>query len=201
MRIQRNHFGSKSRFLTLAGLLASCLLLSALAACGSEKPEPSTAPDYERALSGAPAPLAALYDQAGQLLGGGKQAYEERIAELNGEGYPAVVNIWASWCGPCILEIPHFQRVAARLGKRVAFLGINSQDAEDSASTFLRDNPLPYPSYLDPDKKIHTSVGALYLPATVFYDRKGETYTKQGYYSSDRELMADIRRYALGQKQ
>lgn len=198
MRIRRNFFGSRSRSHAWAVLLIFACLPLTLSACGgSDAAEPSAAPDYDQALSGAPAPLASLYDQAGELLDGGKEAYEQRVADLNQEGFPVVVNLWASWCGPCIVETPHFQRVSARLGKRVAFLGVNSQDDNDSASAFLRDNPLPYPSFVDPDKQIHTAVGALYLPATVFYDRDGESFTKQGFYSSDAQLTADIRRYAL----
>ena len=69
-------------------------------------------------------------------------------------GYPVVVNVWASWCGPCRFEFPHFQRAAAAYGKRVAFLGIDSQDSDDAAATFLREEPVPYPSYTDPDEEI-----------------------------------------------
>lgn len=153
-------------------------------------------PDYARALAGAPAPLAALHAQADELLPGGTAAYERRIAAL--EGYPVVTNVWASWCGPCRLEFPILQQMAARYGKRVAFLGINSQDSEDTAATFLEEAPVPYPSYTDPDKEIAGSVKAVGLPDTAFYDRSGElVFRKIGPYSDAAELEADIRRYAL----
>ena len=113
-------------------------------------------PDYARALAGSPAPLAALHAQADRLLPGGTAAYEQRIAAL--EGYPVVVNVWASWCGPCRFEFPILQKLSARYGKRVAFLGVDSQDSSDAASTFLREAPVPYPSYTDPDKKIAESL-------------------------------------------
>lgn len=154
-------------------------------------------PDYAKALAGSPAPLAALHRQAGQLLPGGKDAYVKRIAALR--GYPAVVNVWASWCGPCRFEFPHFQQAAADYGKRVAFLGIDTQDSDDAASTFLEEAPVPYPSYTDPDKDVGESIGAsLGLPDTAFYDRRGKlVYLKQGPYDDEAELRADIRRYAL----
>ncbi len=158
-------------------------------------------PNYDRALAGAPPPLAGLYDQANELLPGGVDAYEQRIAALR--GYPVVVNLWASWCGPCRFEFPHFQRAAARYGKRVAFLGIDKQDDDDAAETFLREEPVPYPSYTDPDEEIAESIddggASRGLPATAFYDRDGEVvYLKLGQYDDEEELRADIERYALG---
>jgi cytochrome c biogenesis protein CcmG/thiol:disulfide interchange protein DsbE len=154
-------------------------------------------PDYATALAGSPAPLAALHSQADKLLTGGTDAYEKRIAAL--VGYPVVANVWASWCGPCRFEFPVLQKLSARYGKRVAFLGVNSQDSDDAAATFLEEAPVPYPSYTDPDKKIADSLDAtLGLPDTAFYDGTGKlVYLKQGPYAHDSELEEDVRRYAL----
>lgn len=178
------------------------ILLAALAAggCGSSQGGDygGKHPDYSRALAGSPPPLAALHRQADRLLPGGRSGYEGRVAALR--GYPVVVNVWASWCGPCRFEFPHFQRAAAAYAKRVAFLGVDSQDSDDAASTFLEEAPVPYPSYTDPDKDIADSLGAsLGLPDTAFYDRHGKlAYLKQGPYDDAAELRADIDRYALG---
>ncbi|HEV2790351.1 MAG TPA: TlpA disulfide reductase family protein [Solirubrobacterales bacterium] len=153
-------------------------------------------PDYAKALAGAPAPLAALHKQADELLPGGREAYEERIEQLR--GYPIVVNVWASWCLPCREEFPVLQKLSARYGKRIAFLGVNSEDSSDAAATFLREEPVPYPSYSDPDKEIFESIDALGFPDTAFYDSSGElVYLKQGPYREASELEADVRRYAL----
>jgi len=154
-------------------------------------------PDYAKALAGAPAPLAALHKQGNDLLEGGTAAYEKRIGELR--GYPVVVNVWASWCGPCRGEFPVLQKLSARYGKKVAFLGVNSEDSDDAASTFLGEEPVPYPSYTDPDKKVLTSLGGFGgLPDTAFYDDFGKlVYLKQGPYTDESELEDDIRRYAL----
>lgn len=155
-------------------------------------------PDYARALAGSPGPLAALHRQANQLLGGGTDAYEARIAALR--GYPIVVNVWASWCGPCRFEFPTLQRLSAAYGKRVAFLGVDKQDSSDAAKTFLGEEPVPYPSYSDPDQDISRAIGATNgVPDTAFYDRSGNlVYLKQGPYTDHAELRADVRRYALG---
>jgi cytochrome c biogenesis protein CcmG, thiol:disulfide interchange protein DsbE len=180
-------------------LLAVALLALAIGGCGSSQAGDYGGghPDYAKALAGSPPRLAALHRQAGELLPGGRDAYEERIAALR--GYPAVVNVWASWCGPCREEFPVLQKLSARYGKRVAFLGVNSQDSDDAAATFLREEPVPYPSYTDPDKNIFEAIGVkVGLPNTAFYDKTGElVYLKPGPYREDSELEADLLRYAL----
>jgi thiol-disulfide isomerase/thioredoxin len=155
-------------------------------------------PDYATALAGSPAPLAALHEQANELIPGGTSTYEKRIAAL--KGYPIVANLWASWCGPCRFEFPTLQKLSARYGKQVAFLGVNSQDSDDAAATFLEEAPLSYPSYTDPDGKIGSALGTSGgLPDTAFYSRSGELcFLKQGAYAKLADLEADVRRYALG---
>jgi cytochrome c biogenesis protein CcmG/thiol:disulfide interchange protein DsbE len=176
------------------------LLLLAAGGCGAAESGDygGQHPNYARALAGSPPPLAALHSQANQLIPGGTAAYEKRIAALR--GYPVVANVWASWCGPCRFEFPVLQKLAARYGKRVAFLGVDSDDSDDAARTFLSEAPVPYPSYTDPDKEIAESLGASHgYPDTAFYDRSGKlVYLKQGPYAHDSDLEADVRRYALG---
>lgn len=188
--------GARFRSLLAVGTLALAVLLGS--GCGSSGDGDSggSHPNYAKALAGSPPPLAALHKQANDLLPGGMEAYEKRIAALR--GYPVVVNVWASWCGPCRFEFPVLQKLSARYGKKVAFLGVNSEDSDDAAATFLREEPVPYPSYTDPDKEIFDSLEAIGLPDTAFYDETGElVYLKQGPYAEDSELEEDVRRYAL----
>jgi cytochrome c biogenesis protein CcmG/thiol:disulfide interchange protein DsbE len=154
-------------------------------------------PDYNRALAGAPKPLARVYDQGNQVLAGGTGAFEARLRSLR--GHPVLVNKWASWCQPCRQEFPLLQKAAARYGKRVAFLGVDSEDSDAGARTFLGEYPVPYPSYSDPDQKIaellHATLG---FPATAYFDPSGKlAFVKQGQYPDLAALEADIRRHAL----
>jgi thiol-disulfide isomerase/thioredoxin len=151
--------------------------------------------DYRKALADAPPPLARLYAQGNMLLDGGVAAFERQLDDLR--GYPVVVNTWASWCGPCRFEFPFFQSQAAKRGTEVAFLGVDSDDSEDAAETFLDEFPVPYPSFSDPDREITRLVKAPYLPSTAFYGVDGGLeYTHIGGYASEDDLAAEIDRYA-----
>jgi cytochrome c biogenesis protein CcmG, thiol:disulfide interchange protein DsbE len=186
-----------SRLRPLPAMAALALALLLASGCGgSDKGDyGGSHPDY-KPLAQAPPPLDSLYRQGNELLDGGTAAYARRIAQLR--GYPVVVNVWASWCGPCRQEFPALQKLSARYGKKVAFLGVNSEDSSDAAATFLSEAPVPYPSYSDPDKDIYDTIGGLGFPNTAYYDPSGElVYVKQGAYGSEADLLADIRQYAL----
>lgn len=196
MTVPLNAGMSRRKHFLVALLVATASL--AVAACGSDTEGGGAAapPDDGAKLKGAPAKLASIHDQADELLPGGTEAFEARLRELR--GFRVVVNKWASWCGPCRAEFPFFASQAAKHGKRIAFLGVNSNDGEDSAREFLAEFPVPYPSYLDPKLEIAALIdAAVEFPATTFYDSKGKiAYVRRGGYASEDELAADIERYA-----
>lgn len=156
----------------------------------------SAAEARARLPEAAPAELVSVREQASELLGGGIDAFDGRLGELR--GHPVVINKWASWCGPCRAEFPFLQELAIERGDEIAFLGIDSDDSEDAARTFLEELPLPYPSYSDPGKEIAASVDAeREFPATVFIDSAGErVFVHRGAYPTEDALAADIERYA-----
>ena len=185
------------RIAYISALVALSLTALVAAGCGRSESD-GTHPDYSAALEGSPAPLASLHAEANELIPGGSSALDKRIGKLH--GYPVVANVWASWCGPCQFEFPTFQTVSTKFGKKVAFLGINSEDDTASAKTFLREEPVPYPSISDPGAEIAGELGAKGLPDTAFYSRAGKlVFLKQGPYRNDAELEQDIRRYALNE--
>jgi cytochrome c biogenesis protein CcmG, thiol:disulfide interchange protein DsbE len=188
----------------LLPIIAAVALIAVVAigltqAGGDAADEPEAPPfdltEAQAQLAGAPAPLAALHEQSNELLTGGTKAFEQRIDEL--KGHPAVVNKWASWCGPCRSEFPVFQQVATERGKQIAFLGVNSKDKRPAAEKFLSERPLPFPSYEDPDDEIASGIDAAKVaPVTVFIDDRGDiAFVHTGEYRSADELEADIDRY------
>ncbi|HEY2479471.1 MAG TPA: TlpA disulfide reductase family protein [Solirubrobacterales bacterium] len=185
------------RRIKLALALPAAIALTVVAVgCGSSSGGDTTHPNYAKALAGAPAPLAKLYGEANRILPGGKDAFEKRVASL---GYPVVANVWASWCGPCRFEFPMFQEMSAKFGKRVAFIGVDSEDSEKEAEGWLRDHPVPYPSYYETGFDYASSLKASGPPDTAFYNAKGElVHTKLGQYASAADLEEEIKQYALG---
>ncbi len=179
----------------LTPVLIACALLAV--GCGShaKSAAPSKA-EVERAFAGAPPKLTKLHSQANMLVGGSKDDFQSALASLR--GYPVVVNKWAAWCAPCREEFFVFQRAALRLGKRVAFLGLDAEDNDGNARKFLSQFPVTYPSYRDPSLKISPGIEAgVASPTTVFFNRAGKlVYAHPGPYNTVADLVRDVKRYA-----
>ena len=156
-----------------------------------------TLAEVSRPLASAPPELAALRARVNELAPGGKRALDAELRELR--GHPVVVNLWASWCGPCRHELPFFQRQAVKRGATIAFLGVNSNDSAGSARRLAAEYPMPYPSFVDPRLNVAGGYGARGLPVTAFYDARGKrVLVHQGGFTSEAQLAAEIDRYALG---
>jgi len=98
--------------------------------------------------------------------------YQQLLGQLRGT--PVVVNIWASWCGPCRLEGPHLAAAADTYGPRVQFLGVDILDSRPSARAFMQEFRWDYPSVFDPQGDIRDRLGFIGQPVTLFYDASGD---------------------------
>ena len=85
---------------------------------------------------------------------------------------PTVVNLWASWCGPCKEEMPAVQRFA-RSTPGVRVVGVAIDDAPDAARQFAREVGVTFPLGVDQDDRVGDAYGVTGLPTTLFLDRQG----------------------------
>jgi thiol-disulfide isomerase/thioredoxin len=192
------------RLLALAALLAVAALVAVgLGRAGdgdgddadATAPRPLSRAEVTEPLRRAPPELARLHRRMGELVPGGARALDVELRRLRGR--PVVVNLWASWCGPCRVELPFFQAQVARRGRSVAFLGVNVEDSREGARSLLDRFPLPYPSILDRRGAVVRRLRVAGLPSTAFYDRRGRlTIVHQGQYRTEGDLADDIERYA-----
>lgn len=194
----------RTLLIAAGALLLVVVLVVGLRQAGEDRgeAEPGTAMTREEVLEPLQPPppvpprLAALHAQGSELIPGALPVYEDKLRELR--GFPVVVNLWASWCGPCRFELPFIQEVSSQMGREIAFLGVdvgdNREDAEKTAAEFF----MPYPSIEDPRTKIRAELGTQGLPATAFYTADGKLeYLHQGAYTSADKLREDIERYAV----
>jgi len=94
------------------------------------------------------------------------------IADYRGRW--VLVNLWASWCGPCREEAPALDRFSRRYAKRgITVLGINVQDNSDDALAFLRDNHIRYPQLRSIGDERSAAFGSTGVPENFLVDPQG----------------------------
>lgn len=100
---------------------------------------------------------------------------------------PVVVNVWGSWCAPCIEEIPHFRALAAK--NKVRIVGIDVEERNmTSGRKFVLTHGMTWPMLYDPDARTKGIFG-LGVPVTWFIDANGKATFKQiGTIHSDQQL-------------
>lgn len=152
-----------------------CLGVVALAAC-QRAPQPSSnqatagAPGgpvkgVDRSHKGMAAPGASFNDPDGKPIG--LRAFA---------GKPTLVNLWASWCAPCVKELPTLDKLAQAQQGKVNVVAI-SQDMDAphaSVVAFLNTHKIAaLKSYQDPKMALSGALGAEVLPTSILYDSKG----------------------------
>ena len=88
-------------------------------------------------------------------------------------GKPLIVNFWATWCAPCVKEMPDLQEVAAQAEGKVAFVGVDVEDAPTNAEPFVEELGITYPLALDPRREYSREVNNFGMPTTLFVDADG----------------------------
>ncbi|WBO22605.1 TlpA family protein disulfide reductase [Sphingomonas abietis] len=91
-------------------------------------------------------------------------------------GHPALVNLWATWCAPCVKELPALDQLAADSTGKMAVVAISEDMGGDAdVQPFWKSHGIKaLTAYTDAKNKLMTAVGAAELPVTILYDAKGK---------------------------
>jgi thiol-disulfide isomerase/thioredoxin len=148
------------------------LLLLLLAAC---REQPAAAPDAnaaapapageaDRSRRGTPAPATQFEDPDGELA---------TLADFRGK--PLLLNLWATWCAPCVAEMPTLDRLAFREGDRLQVLTVSEDlDGREKVEAFLAERRFrELDSWLDPKMELMAALGVSTLPTTILFDGEG----------------------------
>lgn len=156
---------------SLTLLLASSLAVAACdrgvpgAAQGSAAQTATAAGEVDRSFAGEPLPAVNLADPQGRVLDMGAL-----------RGTPVLLNLWATWCAPCVKEMPQLDALAARYPERLIVVAASQdvQGAKAVAPFFARSSLKNLDPWLDPQNMLMEALGADALPVTILYDVNGQ---------------------------
>ncbi|MEU3991551.1 TlpA family protein disulfide reductase [Streptomyces platensis] len=162
--------------LLAAGAAVAALTLSA---CGDGASGGSAQTRFVQGKNGVDTVKKDQRQPAPELSGESTTGKKLDVADYKGK--VVILNVWGSWCGPCIAEAPNFSKVANETkDKGVQFLGINTRDSEKSqATSFEEEHKVPYPSLFDPTGRLMLrfpkgSLNPQSIPSTIAIDRHGK---------------------------
>jgi thiol-disulfide isomerase/thioredoxin len=94
-------------------------------------------------------------------------------------GKPLIINVWASWCGPCRDEMASLERLSRRFnGKQLNIIGISTDDDASAAATAIKQSKLTFTNYLDHHVILENMLGADTIPLTILVDANGRVVKK-----------------------
>lgn len=115
----------------------------------------------------------------------------KKLADFKGK--PLIINVWASWCGPCRAEMASLERLVQRYnGKEFNVIGISTDDYRDKAETFIKQTEITFENFLDSKLFLENMLGANTIPLTILVDANGRVLKKvRGSYEWDNPKIID----------
>jgi len=150
-----------------------------------EGPEPPAADAAKAVATPVPEPTATptMAPQAKPVPPkAGDPAYDFQLTDLNGEvirlsnlrGKKVMLNFWATWCGPCRMEIPHMVELYDEQGNaEFEILAVNVNEAPDKVRAFVQQNDMHFPVPLDTKGSVAGSYYVRAIPTSLFIDEQG----------------------------
>lgn len=120
----------------------------------------------------------------------------EPVRLIEKRGKPVVVNFFASWCGPCKMEMPHFDEAAKAYAGQIEFMMVNlcayGNDTKENAKKMIADGGWTFPVYFDTDGSATVAYNVRSMPTTIFVSADGELVGQQIGAMSAAQLQAQI---------
>lgn len=109
-------------------------------------------------------------------------------------GKPTIINFWATWCGYCIEEMPHFQKAYEKYKDKINFIMIDAVDGAretvEIGKNYIEENEYTFPVYFDTKMEAVISCGIVGFPTTLFVSSDGEILLTYSSYLSEDKLMS-----------
>jgi thiol-disulfide isomerase/thioredoxin len=95
------------------------------------------------------------------------------------KGKPLIINVWASWCGPCRAEMGSLENLARQFnGKEFNIIGISTDDDRTAAEKFIKQSGVSFDNFLDKKLLLENMLGANRIPLTILVDSNGRVLKK-----------------------
>ena len=120
--------------------------------------------EFVPASQPSPAPAISLVDSSGQTI---------ELSDLRGK--PLIINLWATWCEPCLREMPSLERLQSRFGERIAVLAVSEdRGGNKTVEPFIAKLGLKSVKiYMDPKSEVGHAFAVRGLPTSLLIDRNG----------------------------
>lgn len=119
------------------------------------------------------------------------------LSDLRGKA--VLVNFWATWCGPCRMEMPFIQQVYNEWQERgLVVLAINLGEGSDKVTSFVESYNISFPVLLDTNQEVARGYNIQYIPTTFFIDRDGIIQDmKIGAFQSREEIESSLSKLGI----
>lgn len=119
-----------------------------------------------------------LYEEGIEI---GKKAVDFEVELLSGEkvklsdylGTPVFLNFWATWCGPCVGEMPDIEKIKAQYGDKIVILAINGGESKNDVKTFIAQKGYTFNIGIDEYGEVLTKYDSMYIPLSIFINEEG----------------------------